>query len=219
MKTKKNISNWLVPCFVLYFCFQNINHTSAQNYIQWFVPINANNRQSFDQINLTSIGHYGVMRNARPNIPAHLHTGIDIMRPGTRYDFEPIYSVTIGRVISIRDDGPFAQIIIEHTLDNSELIWTVYEHVAGIEVYLGQIVDPFFPIARFMNQEELNKYGWQFDHFHLEILRIKPRPLSPDEKKPFHYYGTYCLVCYNELELKERYYNPHEFFLSKWGGQ
>lgn len=29
-----------------------------------------------------------------------------------------------------------------------------------------------------MNTQELNTYGWQFDHVHFEILKIKPQPLK-----------------------------------------
>jgi hypothetical protein len=197
---------------MILFVFQNTNHLCAQTNIKWLIPINANNRQSFDEIKLTPIGQFGEIRKARPHIPSHLHTGIDILRPTANYDDEPVYSIGMGRVISLRDDDPFAQIIIEHLCDNGQLTWTVYEHVAGICVKLGQAVDPFIPIARFMNREELDKYGWQFDHLHIEILKIRPRPQIPDERNPFYYFSSYCLECFDARDLHEKYSDPFDFF-------
>jgi murein DD-endopeptidase MepM/ murein hydrolase activator NlpD len=194
----------------------NIGFVNAAGRIDWFVPINSDNRQSLEQVRLTPIGRFGLMRKARPKVPAHLHTGVDIKRPAENYVNEPIFPAAGGRVISFRDDGPYAQIIIEHPMSHSKSIWTVYEHVAGINVKLGQNVDAETQIARFMNKNELNKHGWQFDHVHFEVMRVKPIPLKPDHKKPYRYYGTYCLICYNPLQLKTRYYNPFRFFSLRW---
>ena len=184
--------------------------------IEWFLPIKVDNRQSWEKVRLTSIGRFGIKRKARPNIPAHLHTGVDLKRPNDNYVNEPIFPVAKGKVISLRDDGPYAQIIIEHILEDSSLIWTVYEHVAGIKVRLGEFVNPYRPIARFMSRDELEKYGWQFDHVHFEIMKVKPKPLNTDRKRPYRYYGTYSLECYNRLDLKKRYYDPKKFFYLKW---
>ncbi len=78
------------------------------------LPVNSQNRNILDPIELTEIGEFGLMRKARPNIPAHYHTGIDIKRPVKNYVNEPIYSIAEGIVISMRNDGPYAQVIIEH---------------------------------------------------------------------------------------------------------
>ena len=163
------------------------------------------------EIKLTLIGHFGEVRKARPGIPEHLHTGIDIRRPNSNYDNEPILSLAPGRIISLRDDGPFAQIIIEHKLDHFYHFWSVYEHIAGISVTIGEQVLAGKPLARFMNRKELEKYGWQFDHFHLEILKIKPRPIKPAFELPFYLYQTYNLECYSREELAYYYYHPLEF--------
>lgn len=194
----------------------NASYSYSGNRIEWYLPIKVDDRQSLKDVRLTSIGRFGIVRKARPNIPAHLHTGIDIMRPSDNYDNEPIFPAAEGKVISLRDDGPYAQIIIEHTLEDSTLVWTAYEHVAGIKTKLRELVDPNSPIARFMNKKELNKYGWQFNHVHFEIMKVKPQPRQPDKRRPFLHYGTYCLVCYNRSDLQKRYYSPKEFFKSKW---
>lgn len=138
----------------------------------WRLPVDCHP----DSVRLTRIGEFGLLRRARPGIPAHLHTGVDIRRPSNNYLDEPVYPVARGRVVSLRGDGPYAQLIIEHRLKDSGSLWSVYEHVAGIACTLGDSVDPDRPIARFMSRTELNRHGWQFDHLHPEVMRIAPKP-------------------------------------------
>ncbi|OGS36696.1 MAG: hypothetical protein A2293_11495 [Elusimicrobia bacterium RIFOXYB2_FULL_49_7] len=173
----------------------------------WFAPVRIHNRKDAGQLKLTEIGAYGIRRKARPGIPSHLHTGIDIKRPGKNYENEPVLPACMGKVISIRDDGPFAQVIIEHNG-----LWTVYEHVADIKCKLGEIAHPQVPIARFFNTNELNKYGWKFDHFHFEIMKARPVHIQHSDIHPDRFYATYALLCYDENSLRERYLNPLEFF-------
>jgi len=214
-----NRCNWVNKYYciifvILFFIFPN--KLICKDRLEWFLPFNAQNRQSWDEVRLTKIGDFGLTRKARPNIPSHLHTGVDIKRPSNNYMNEPIYPAAIGKVISLRDDGPYAQIIIEHKMETQK-VWTVYEHIAGINVVYGQFVKPEIPIARYMNKDELDKYGWQFDHFHFEIMKIEPRAIVPDKSKPYRFFATYCLVCYKQSELKNRYYHPKVFFKSLWG--
>jgi murein DD-endopeptidase MepM/ murein hydrolase activator NlpD len=173
------------------------------------LPVRTPNRKSLSTLSLTRIGEFGLLRKSRPTVPAHYHTGIDIRRPANNYPDEPIFPICDGIVISKRQDGPYAQLIIEH---NNPPCWSVYEHVAGIKVNLNDHVNPDSPIARFMNKTELNKYGWQFDHFHLEILRIRPVKLAADPKNPERKFSSYTLVCYTKDDLDRYYFNPIEFF-------
>ena len=177
---------------------------------QILLPINIKNRKDICEIQLTTIGAFGLVRKERKTVPSHLHTGIDIKRPTTNYDNEPIFPLASGKVISKRTDGPYAQLIIEHEL-NSRKFWTIYEHIAGIKVKLNDIVDPEQPIARFMNKAELNKYGWQFDHFHLEILKVKPLKLIPEKSLPDRFYNSYSLICFKKEDLDKYFYNPLDF--------
>lgn len=188
----------------------------AQNNNSWYLPINNSNRQSLSDVQLTKIGEFGLLRKARPKVREHFHTGIDIKRPADNYYDEPIYAATEGVVVSLRDDGPYAQIIIEHILSDSTKIWTVYEHIAGVKVQLNDFVSPYTPIARFMTKEELNRYGWQFDHVHFEVMKKKPVKVELDIEKPYRLYATYCLTCYSADELYERYYHPMDFLYNKF---
>ncbi len=141
---------------------------------------------------------------------AHLHTGIDIKRPSNNYNDQPVHPIAKGFIISKRIDGPYAQLIIEHQINN-KTIWTVYEHIAGITAKLNETVNPNKPIARFMNKNELNKYGWQFDHFHLEILKVKPIRIKSDQLQPERLYNSYTLICFKQSDLEKYFYDPIEF--------
>ncbi|MBN1953125.1 MAG: M23 family metallopeptidase [Bacteroidales bacterium] len=195
------LSTGMVVCLILSFSV-----AEAQDFQ---LPILVPDRCSLEYIELTGIGSYGNMRKAREGIPAHYHTGIDIRRPGDNYEDEPVYPLCKGTVISVREDGPYAQVIIEHM--DTLPFWTVYEHVAEVTVKAGDTVNSGLPIARFLNREELNQYGWHFDHFHFEVLKTKPVRLKPDPRTPDRYYASYNLVCYTPEDLRKYYFDPLEF--------
>lgn len=178
---------------------------------QILLPVRSENRKDFSTIDLTDIGQFGLIRKARARIPEHYHTGIDIRRPGNNYENEPVYPIAGGRVISKRSDGPYANIIIEHEI-NGIRFWSLYEHIAGITVGVKDIADPDTPIARFMNREELNRYGWQFDHFHLEVIKVKPLALKPDKDNTERFFNSYSLICYSLSDLNKYYFDPVAFF-------
>ncbi len=176
----------------------------------FFLPIETQNRKSINLLKLTDIGEFGLLRKERPSVPSHFHSGIDIRRPSQNYFNEPVFPVTQGIVISKRSDGPYAQLIIQHKTGSLEF-WSVYEHISGIRVGLFELVNPELPIARFMNRNELNQYGWQFDHVHFEVLKVRPATLKPDEKNPERCYSSYSLVCYTKEGLIKYFYNPAKF--------
>lgn len=175
-------------------------------------PINTLDRNP-SQIQLTEIGDFGKERKARPGIPAHLHTGIDIKRPGNNYIYEPIFPIATGTIISKRTDGPYAQLILEHTLER-DTFWTLYEHIAEILVEVGQTVETNTEIARYFNKEELDQHGWQFDHFHFEILKSAPFPIPPNSKTPERYFISNTLNCHDMEELTSHFYDPLIFLSS-----
>lgn len=168
------------------------------------IPINANN------ISLTEIGSFGIERKARIHVPAHLHTGIDIKRPNKNYNHARIYPIARGRIISKREDGPYAQLIIEHSTEDG-VYWTLYEHIAEIRVNLGDEVDANTEIARFFNREELGQHGWQFDHFHFEVLKEAPIAIAPTQALPDRFYKAFTLTCFSYDDLMRNYYDPMYF--------
>lgn len=180
----------------------------------FFLPIQTQSRQELSSIKLTSIGQFGLVRKERPLVPSHLHTGIDFARPNENYINEPVFPIFSGTVISVRNDGPFAQIIIRHQKDKM-IFWTLYEHVSEIRVSVGDQVNPLNPIARFMNREELNKFGWQFDHFHFEILKKEPLKIPVNSKLPQRMFSAPTLTCFTETDLEKNYYNPVPFMTNR----
>ena len=191
---------------LILFFFLTISENSL---LQTHSPVKA----KLTDIKLSHIGQFGLLRKPRPGIPAHFHTGVDIKRPSDNYLDEPIFPITSGKVISIRRDGPYANLIVEHKYKGIKF-WSIYEHISGIIVNLNDSVIPDQPIAHFMNKSELDRYGWQFDHFHLEILRVQPIKLEPDDKYPDLYYKAYSLSCYSDEDLQNYYYDPIEFLQS-----
>lgn len=181
----------------------------STNRQEFYLPVGTEDRKSVNTLELTGIGEFGILRKERPGVPAHYHTGIDIKRPAGNYKDKPIFPICKGIVISVRRDGPYAQIIIEH--ESKLKFWTVYEHVAGIKVSLFEHVSPDLPLARFMNRAELNRYGWQFDHFHFEILKNKPIKIKQPDSNPERQYSSYSLLCFTKEELYRYFYNPVEF--------
>lgn len=173
----------------------------------WRLPVDCH----VDSVRLTAIGAFGLGRRARPKVPAHLHTGVDLARPSGNYRDEPVFPASSGVVVSLRDDGPYAQIIIEHDPPGAAMVWTVYEHVAGISCALGDTVSPDRPMARFMSRRELDRHGWQFDHIHFEALKVRPPLRRPEPRLPHCRYRTYGLVCRSGEELAARYYDPLVF--------
>ncbi|MCF8365170.1 MAG: M23 family metallopeptidase [Bacteroidales bacterium] len=195
------------------------NFPESENELEWFLPINLLNRQTIDGLQMTEIGEFGVMRKPRPGIPAHLHSGIDLLRPSANYNSQPVFPAAIGVVISIRDDGAFAQIIVEHQLFDYSSLWTVYEHIAGIKVKVGETVDPLIPMARFMNQQELDRNGWQFDHLHFEIMKMAPMPANPDPKNQQHFFNSHWLDCKTPGQLSSCYFDPLFYLDNCWKQQ
>lgn len=179
---------------------------------KWYLPVQTEDRVSLQSLRLTPIGKFGLLRKARKGIPEHLHTGIDIVRPNANYTDEPIFPASEGIVISMRDDGPFSQIIIEHKDELYGKIWTVYEHVSGIRCTIGQKVFPQDTIAQFFPRDELNRYGWQFDHLHFEVMKAHPLPVEYRKRLPSFRYTTYALTCYTIELLHQRMIDPMTLF-------
>ena len=183
--------------------------------VRLYLPVKVGDRTNSASIKLTGIGQFGLQRKARPTVPAHYHTGIDIIRPSKNYTDEPVYAAGKGKVISMRNDGPFSQIIIEHKINSKDTLWTVYEHILGIVCHTGDMVNENSTIARFFNKAELDKYGWQFDHLHFEIMKKKPLKLKATVRFPEYFYKTYAINCFSKEQLNNRMINPYAYFRKK----
>lgn len=162
------------------------------------------------KLTLTGIGEFGMWRKDRPGIPGHFHAGIDLARPVPDHEEVLIYPVAKGILISIRQKGPWSQVIIEHGKGRT-VWWSVYEHFIPDTGKPGDPVHPDQPIGRLMTLSELNRYGWQFNHLHLELMKILPVPLKPTKEEPDRRFITHGLACFNREKLRKTYWNPADW--------
>ena len=122
---------------------------------------------------------------------------------------EPVYAIAAGKVIEIEDPPPQRRITIEHLLPNGDKVWSVYIHIIDEQVEVGYIVDSETVIARLMNAAELERYGKEYDHVHLEIMKKKPPHfINFDQRKTF--------TCYSEQQVDDYFYNPEEFLKNQF---
>lgn len=162
------------------------------------------------KLSLTAIGEFGLWRKDRPGIPGHFHSGLDLARPVPDQQEVLIHPVASGTLISIRQKGPWSQVIIEHGKGRS-VWWSVYEHFIPDNAKPGDTVHPDRPIGRLMRIPELNQYGWQFNHLHLELMKSAPKPLKPTTHEPGRRYITHGLSCFTMEQLRSAYWNPADW--------
>ena len=136
----------------------------------------------------------------------HLHTGVDLVNRGPG---EEVFPAATGKVVSIYAKEPNRGVMIEHQLLTGETVWTVYVHVTKIMINLGEVVSCDSIIAHLMNADQLNKYGWEYNHLHFEVLK-KPR-IARDGK-----YLSYSTKCRTTKEVKRHFYDPIEFLGATW---
>ena len=194
-------------CLIGYFIFWGILTYDQPIARDWKLPINTVDRQNLGTLFFEHDAHFKALRAAFDNIKQHYHTGLDI-RSG-RIDFagEPVYAIATGKVIAIEDPPPQRRITIQHLLPNGKKIWSVYIHIIEETVAIGEIVDSETMIARTMNAAELEVYGSEYNHVHLEIMKKLPPPASA-------YYQRKTFTCYTEQEVDKYYYDPELFLIN-----
>jgi len=99
------------------------------------------------------------------------------------------------------DPPPQRRITIEHILPDRTKVWSVYIHIMAEKVKVGHIVNTETVIARLMNPVELENFGWEYHHIHLEIMKKLP-PFASE------FYERKTFTCYTEDEVDEYFYDP-----------
>ena len=172
--------------------------------IIWRIPLGTKNRGDFSSIKWEKDAKF-----MSPRIGGHLHTGIDLMKYNRNSEAK-VYAASNGRVVSIYATEPNRSLMVMHKLETGEIIYSVYVHITDIQVSIGEIVDCNTIVGRLMNAEQLNKYGWEFNHIHFEILKSKPRIEDPGK------YLSYSVLCKTPKEVDAHFYNPVTFFQKMW---
>lgn len=191
-------------CLILYLIVFGINSAKQPIATVWKLPLNTSDRQDWSTVSLEPDAYFKNLRAPFGTVKLHYHTGIDLQNRTIVIPGEPVYAIATGKVIAIEDPPPQRRITIEHLLPNGDKVWSVYIHIIDEQVKVGDIVDSETVIARLMNATELQMYGQEYNHVHLEIMKKMP-PYFADlnQRKTF--------TCYTQAEVDEYFYNPEEF--------
>ena len=150
---------YLLCC--LGFC---VIHGEGITAIKFFSPLNDSNRTSFSSIQNRLISLYGEYRKSYK--PGHLHAGVDLKGS---YN-ETVFAIGTGHVYHIFREFPHKSVIVEHSLQDDAVLYSVYTHVEDIEVDVGDWVDERTPLARLFSEDELERANFGTpNHLHLEI--------------------------------------------------
>lgn len=197
-------------CLAIYLVF--IGYKSPEPPIAhvWKLPLRTADRQDWSTVLFEPDAKFKTMRSPFGQVKLHYHTGADIQvkeefgfvdAPGM-----PVYAIAAGKVVAIEDPMPQRRITIEHKLPDGKTVWSAYCHISDAQVSVNQLVDEETVIARRMNREELDHYGWEYDHVHLEILKKLPVYVTD-------YYHRKTFTCDTEAEVDEYFFDP-VFFLN-----
>lgn len=171
----------------------------------WKLPLKTVDRQDWSTVRLEPDAHFKSLRAPFGPVKLHYHTGIDLQNGSVIEPGEPVYAIAAGKVIAIEDPPPQRKIVIEHVLPDENRIWSVYYHIIGEQVQVGDRVDTETIIARIMNASELDTYGWEYNHVHLEIMKKLSPPVS-------EYYERKTFTCYSAAEV-DAYFSDAEVWL------
>ncbi len=171
---------------------------------EWKIPYQAADRQDLSNLYLEPDAGFKAQRPTYDGIPSHLHTGVDLQLKSPGGPGEPIYAIAKGQVVQIADPPPLRRIVIRHRLPNGRSVWSVYLHIIGEKVAVGDWVTPETIIARRMNNAELDFMGWEYNHLHLEIMKSPPFRVNDTFKRK-----TY--ICRTEAEVDKYFIDPIKF--------
>jgi len=178
----------------------------------WKLPLNTGARQDWRSVYLEADAHFLAWRRTHNPRKPRRHTGIDLQNgkywggPG-----EPVYAMATGKVLGVFDSHPHQRIVIEHQLADGRTVWSAYIHITASRVRVGDFVDSETVIARRLNQSELNQYGSEYNHVHIEIMKKLP-PLVNGQ------YQWMSTRCYSESQVTQYFYNPKRFLSRRWQG-
>ncbi len=196
-------------CLIGYLVISGIQTSGQPVAVIWKLPLNTADRQDLSTAFLESDAHFKALRAPFGPVKLHYHTGIDLQNGNTETAPEPVYAIAAGKVVAIEDSPPQRRITIEHTLPDGKKVWSIYIHIIDEQVKVGDIVDTETVIARLMTLTELQMYGLEYNHVHLEIMKQMPIYATDfQQRKTF--------TCYTEREVDEYFFNPEEFLRNQF---
>ena len=195
-------------CLLVYFIFIGFKSPDPPIALVWKLPLKTADRQDWSTVFFEHDAFFKTMRSPFGNVKLHYHTGVDVQQNGgagySDRSGMPVFAIATGKVVAIEDPIPQRRITIEHKLPDGTVVWSVYCHIADEQISVNQIVDTETVIARRMNGPELDQFGWEYNHVHLEILKKLPAYVTDyNHRKTF--------TCYTEMEVDEYFYDPVKF--------
>ncbi len=187
MNTAK-IKEFVICLIFVFISFQHLNSEAIKTIL---LPINVTNRNNYEELVKRSLDGFGAYRTA-----GHKHAGLDIEG---RFG-EPIYSIGIGIAKVIYGEYPYKTVLIEHQLENGEIVFSGYTHIEDIAVKENDVVDENTNIGRMFNKEEFIRSEFYKNHVHFEIRKTMDR------------YKGISIKCYTMAELSKNFYDPLVFY-------
>ena len=172
----------------------------------WKLPLKTDSRKDLKSVLWEHDAHFLAKRKG-----GHFHTAIDIMNPKGGPG-EKVFAASRGEVVSIYAIEPNRAVMIKHTLPSLETVYSVYVHVTNIQVKIGDMVTSDTIIATLMDKQQLNNFGWEYNHLHFEILK-KPRTCEIGKIL------SYSTKCRTIKEVEKHFYNPISFLKSMWNSE
>ena len=196
MDRKKNRA-FLVFVFLL--LLMNIAFPSDLGFMnEVFLPLESfKNRANYEELKPRMLDGFGAYRTA-----GHKHAGLDIKGGFT----EPVYSIGIGVVKAIYGEFPYATVLIEHHLQNNEIIYSGYIHIEDIEVRVNQIVNQNTRLGRLFSEKEFKEADFYENHLHFEV------------RKTIERYRGISIKCVSIEELNKYFYDPVIFMKEQMRG-
>ena len=195
-----NMSKTLIIPLIFLIATQGLAQEGVPTSYEWRLPLKTTSRKDLSAIRWDPNGQFMARRYK------HLHTGIDLMNQGAG---EAVYAASCGKVVSLYATEPNKAVMIQHHLPSGQIVWTVYVHVTRIKVQVGDVVTSKTVIAHLMNENQLDKYGWTFNHLHFEILK-RPR------KNKAGKYLSYSTKCKTKEEVRMHFLDPIGFLEKAW---
>lgn len=210
---------YLVIVLAVIICneFQNSEIEIPENEsTEWLLPLDTGDRRDWSSIVFESDAHFKALRRTSRYRGIRLHTGLDLQNGGRSGTLggpgERIYAIAAGVVIKISGSLPNKRMVISHQLQDGHTVWSSYLHIADPRVHEGEQVTPQTVIARRLNVVELRRYGWGYNHLHLEIFKKLPVPRN-------NHYTWMSQFCYTTGQVDKYFYDPIAFFNDRWAEQ
>jgi murein DD-endopeptidase MepM/ murein hydrolase activator NlpD len=130
-----------------------------------YSPFADNDRAYFKSIEKRVFSRFGASRKTPRK--GHLHSGIDLSGKLS----EEVFPIAPGIVERHYWIFPNLAVAVKHILPDGSSLYSVYVHLADVQVREGDQVDEHTRLGRIFNKMEIEISGFRTPHLHLEIRK------------------------------------------------